>query len=331
MNTPVTLKAIHLGEPEPRSDAWYELRRGGITATDLPQILGLSQYGNARKVYYEKRGILPNDVHGPSEAGRWGHLLEDVVAQEWATRNNLTVSTVGVLANLYDPWQRASCDRLIDGRNAALEVKTRSAFTAGRWRDDMPDDVLAQVAWQRMVGQFDYIDVACLIGGQKLETYRYEQDQDLERFLRVKAAEVWNAVIDDRVPPPDVNMDSVLIDLLDQLYPNRTGIVEVPASEALALVNAYLYASKQVKDAETLKEAAQAQIIATMGPAEILTVTNDTAPVFTYKAQERSSVSLKDLEDNDVELYEKVLAGGHITTTTSRTLRAGKGAKNVTP
>lgn len=320
------LSARLVGDPEPRSPEWFTLRRSGITATDLPKIMGLSAYGNALAVWHDKLGQLPD--HGreqTSEAATWGNLLEDVVAQEWARRTGNTVSRVGVLASVEQPWALASCDRLIDGRNAALEVKTRSAYVSGKWRDDIPDDVLAQVAWQRFVGGFDYVDVACLIGGQSLSTYRYEEDTDLETLLINSAYQVWEAV-QLRVPPP-VEWDKVLSQLLTDLYPDRSGEREMSAGEAANLMMAYGSAAGFAKTAELAKEAAKARILEAMGEAEILTYNGE--PVFTYRSQPRRSVKLDDLEDTDPDLYTKLLAGGHITTTTSRVLRTGKGAKNV--
>lgn len=313
--------AFLLGAPEPNTANWYGLRRQGITATDLPQILGLSSYGNARTVWHNKRGEISGD--DLSEAGQWGHLLEDVVAQEWARRTGNTVSRVGILGSKVWPWMLASCDRLIDGVNAALEVKTRNQFAAGKWRDEIPDDVLAQVAWQRMVGDFDYVEVACLIGGQRLVTYRYEEDADLEAYLARVAEEVWEKVRSGI--PPAVDMDGVLVRLLEQLYADRKGTLEVTVKQAAGLIEAADTASKAAKMAEAAKDASKAWILSIMGENEVLTY--DDEPLFTYRAQNTHSISVRDLEDNDPELYLKVLEGGHITTTTSRVLRTGKGAK----
>lgn len=320
----VTIRAQLIGSPEPRSPEWYQLRREGITATDLPRILGLSSYGNARSVWHDKRGELPEGGQ-ESEAARWGHLLEDVVAQEWALRAGAAVARVGVLAHRDESWMRASCDRLIVGRNAALEVKTRSAFVAGKWRDEIPDDVLAQVAWQRLVGKFDFVEVACLLGGQSLTSERYERDSDLEDLLVEEAAKVWDAVRTGT--PPPVDMDGVLLKLLEQLYPDRAGEKEIDFEQARVLLSDHTAAAQAAKDAERRKESAKAAVVSALGEAEVLTLAGE--PLFTYREQDKHSISVRDLEDNDVELYEQVLAGGHITTTTSRVLRTGKGAKNV--
>jgi putative phage-type endonuclease len=325
--TRVTPDGVLLGAPEPESDEWFALRRGGITATDLPKILDLSRYGNARSVWHDKRGELQPDPGG--EPARWGHLLEDIVAQEWSLRHDgVPVLPVGIIANAAEPWMRVALDRLVVGgcpdgaerRQCALEVKTRSAYVAGRWRDDVPDDVLAQVAWQRRTTGLDHVHVACLLGGQKLVEHRYDQDEDLERYLWGAAWATWQDV--QTGTPPPVDMTGVLADLLDQLYPDRAGEVDVDDATVDRLLTAYRSAQTAETAAEQMKAAARALVLSELGEHEVLT--HEGVPVFTYRPQTRHSISVADLEANDVELYEQVLAGGHITETTSRVLRAAK-------
>jgi putative phage-type endonuclease len=322
-----TPAGVLLGSPAPKSEEWFAIRRSGITATDLPRILELSQYGNARSVWHEKRGELPRDSDG--EAAHWGNLLEDVVAQEWSRRHGgVPVLPIGLIANAAEPWMLCALDRIVldgcpDGglrRGCALEVKTRSAFVAGKWRDDVPDDVLAQVAWQRRTTGLDHIHIACLLGGQQLVEHRYDADAELEAYLVESAGAVWQDVLDGR--PPPVDMTGVLADLLDQLHPNRAGEKDVDDATARRLLDAHHAARDAEKAAERQKEAARAAVLSELGDAEILT--SGGAPIFTYRQQTKQSISVRDLEDNDVELFEQVLAGDHITQTTSRVLRAAK-------
>jgi predicted phage-related endonuclease len=43
----------------PGSPEWLDTRRAGVTATDIPVILGISSYESAYSLYYRKRGELP--------------------------------------------------------------------------------------------------------------------------------------------------------------------------------------------------------------------------------------------------------------------------------
>ena len=132
------------------------------------------------------------------------------------------------------------------------------------------------------------------------------------------ATDIWERV--QTGEPPAVDMDGVLLRLLDSLYPNRSGEKAVDGPEAARLLLAYEHASDAVKAAETAKQAAKAAVVNILGDKEILTVGGD--PIFTYRAQDKRSLSLTALENDDVALYLQVLEGGHINTTTSRVLRA---------
>lgn len=246
----------------PETDEWFAARRMGITATDVVKILGLSKYGNALGVYHDKRGELEPDKGGP--AAEWGHLLEDVVAQKWAADNGFTVARVGVLANRDQPWQLAALDRLVDGcGDCWLEVKCRSAFKAGAFRDDVPDDVLAQVAWQRMVTGLDHGHVAVLIGGNDLREFRYDRDPDVEAYVLDEARAVWQCVQDGT--PPQVDSTDALLDILNRLYPDRAGATEVDPDEYARLKADYDRAAATAKTAEGGKAWAAYQLIALIG------------------------------------------------------------------
>jgi putative phage-type endonuclease len=316
----ITPTGALISTAEPETDEWFAVRRAGITATDLPKILGLSKYGNARSVWHDKRGELPADEAG--EEALWGQILEGPVADRWASLHDVSIRRVGVLANTTRPWMRVALDRIPDrcpdgGGLCALEIKTRSAYTAGKWRADVPDDVLAQVAYQRMTTGIDHVHVAALIGGQRMVEHRYDADPDLEAYLLAEASAVWAQVEAEEIPL--VEPTAVLTEMLDRLFAHRTGDLDDEGGYALDLAEAYRHAQSLEREAEAAKEAVKAAVLDYMGDAERLLY--DGEPVFTYRPQSKHSVNVTDLENHDVALYEEVLAGGHITSTTSRILR----------
>jgi putative phage-type endonuclease len=283
---PVTPTGVLVTAAEPETDEWFAARRGGITGTDLPKILGLTKYGNALSVWLDKRGELDDDA---GEAARWGQLLEETVAQEWAARNGTAVHDVGVLAHTEQHWMRASLDRLVascpDGEQArcALEVKTRSAWVADQWAEGVPDSVLAQTTWGLMVTGLDHHHVAALIGGQRLVSYRVDRDQVLEDYLLTAARPVWQAVVAG--DPPDAHPDSegVLLELLDRLYAKREGDRELDpeAGEWLAV---YQDGLDQEKRGQALKTQAKTALVQMLDDGDT-GLLND-APAFTYKRPE---------------------------------------------
>jgi putative phage-type endonuclease len=303
----VTPTGYELSPAEPESDEWFAQRRGGITATDIPKILGLSKYGNALSVYLDKLGQLPDDEAG--EAARWGHLLEPLVATEYATRTGHAVHTVGTVAHVEEPWMRASLDRLVftwvagedargysDDPAGALEVKTRSSYANASWRQDVPDDVLAQVVWQLLVTGLPWVDVAVLLGGQKLVVHRVTLDdpgiQEVAALCRREAERVWQHVLDETTP--QVPADDVLLDLLDRMYPNRKGQRELsPTSTEFAQEMLAQYATGRSRERLGKAEAtsAKAALVQLLDDGD--TAIDDEGNVlFTYKPITRAGFTV---------------------------------------
>lgn len=279
----VTPTGALVSEAAPQTAEWYAQRREGITATDLPKILGLSRYGNALSVWADKRGDLPPEE--VREAGLWGNILEGPVAAEWARRNDVEVVELGTVANIDHPWRLASLDRVILGcpdGPCPLEVKTRSAFVGGDWRGDIPDDVLAQVTWQMHVTGYRHTHLAVLIGGQELRSFRVDLDPDVESLVVAEATRVWSHV--QNGTPPDVDNDEVLLRVLQALYPNREGEVEADAAIVRELVAAYDEGAEQETAGKQRKTEAKAALVALMGAdGDRLLIGGLAFPAVTYK------------------------------------------------
>lgn len=317
----VTPTGVLVYDGEPHTPEWYAARREGITGTDLPKILGLSKYGNALSVWRDKRGEAAADEAG--EAAKWGLLLEAPIAEAWAEENNTTCRKVGVLAHGNLRWMRASLDRLVgwcpdDGlMNCGLEIKTRSAYVAGKWRDEIPDDVLAQVQWGLMVTGLDHMHVATLIGGQKLHTYRVDHDRLLEEYLLRSARTVWEAV--QAGVPPEVHPDAegVLLRELNAMFAKREGERELPPQTALRHLEDYAEAHRQEVLAKIAKTVNKTALVKMLGDGEAGLV--DGQRVFTYRPQKQTDEvtagQLARLKNECPELYADLVAQGYITKT----------------
>jgi putative phage-type endonuclease len=283
---------------------WYAVRRTGIGSSDVPAILGYSRYKSAAHVWAEKRGELgPEDG---SEAAAWGHLLEDVVAREWANRHGVMLATPPTLRHHVHAHWLANPDRLVvgcpddpDGAGCVLEVKTRSAYVAGSWREDVPDDVLAQTQWQLLVTGLSHAHVACLVGGQRLVEHTVVAEPPVAAYVADQADAVWAAVQDG--VRPQVDDAALLLDLLDRLYPKREGVLEVDAAVVEGLRARYKAAAAAEKAAKEEKTAAKAAVALLLGEHCELAVAG--ATVATFKPDLRSAVDLARLRRDHPAAY----------------------------
>lgn len=259
---------------------WLDARRRGIGSSDLPAVMNLSGFKTPLHVYHDKRGEIPHDEEF-SEPAHYGNLFEDPLARDWARRKRTVVERVGLIANVDEPWQMCTLDRLctecpLDRTQrslCALEVKCRNAFVARLWRNGPPDDVLAQVLWQILVTGLDHIHVMCLIGGNdpRLYTVRREEHTKLVAYLHAEAARLWHEhIVPGRAPaltgeePPDA-----LLELYERLHPERSGAVvmdrDLDAQDAVA---DYLDAVADKAEAEQRRKAAYARMLDRLGGAQ---------------------------------------------------------------
>lgn len=313
----VTPTGVLVTDAEPETQAWFMARAAGITGTDLPKILGYSRYGNSLSVWMQKRGELDDEA---GEAARWGQVLEDPVAQVWAADNDATVRRVGVLRHHEHWWMRASLDRLVDGcpdGTCGLEVKTRSAYVADRWRDGVPDDVLAQVLWGLIVTGLDHMHVAALIGGQRLQSYRVERDPVIEQYLLDAATPVWQAVQEGVPPEVHPDADGVLLGLLDRLYSDRAGEREIDPEKAEPWLVQYAEGNELEREGKKLKGEAKAALVQLLDDGDVGLV--DDLPIFSYKrprpGRQMTSDAIAELEASQPDVYQSLVDEGFITTT----------------
>ncbi len=159
----------------------------------------------------------------------------------------------------------------------------------------MPDDVLAQTAWQRIVSGLDHVHVAVLIGGNDLREFRYDRDDDLEAYLIAEAEHVWACVVGGT--PPEVDATEALLSILDRLYPSREGTVEIDRAEYVRLQAEYDRAAAIAKTAEGGKDWAAYQLIALLGGAHTALAADDPTHVLaTYKPLMRGRATNELLE-----------------------------------
>jgi len=262
---------------------WLEARRQGITGTDVVKIIGASRYGGPLDVYLDKR---VGEEDRDNEPARWGRLLEDDVAREWARRHGegTRIRRAGLVRHHRHRHHMVTCDRLVVGQAAVLECKTTSAFKADDWADGIPQHVTIQTQWQMHVTGYNVAHIAALIGGQRLASFTVERDQPVIDYLVEEADRLWECV--QAGTPPKVHPGLLTDDALDRLHPDRAGAVELSVDEAQFWVARYREASDAERAAAATKNEAKLALVQMLGGADVGTVAG--RPVITYKATSAS-------------------------------------------
>ncbi|MBO3751584.1 YqaJ viral recombinase family protein [Streptosporangiaceae bacterium NEAU-GS5] len=302
-------------------DIWLEARRDGIGSSDVADILDVG-YKTPLHVYYDKIGTLDEDDAG--EAALWGTLHEETIAREWARRNRSVVRRVGLVARVDADWMRCTLDRRVtecplnrDTREAcALEVKTRNAFVAKKWKRAVPDDVLAQTLWQITVTGYDHIHVAVLIGGNdyRQTVVRREGNEQLIADITTVAAQMWDHV--QRMETPASSGDPErLVELWDDLYPERVGAINLGDTDAYEQLLAYEEARLRAKAHEDEQKAAKARMVELLAGAEMAYFGDGNEYAYAFKPTSRDSVDMNRLAEQYPDAYAAC-----VRTTVSRRL-----------
>ena len=238
-----------------------ERRRHFLTATDVPQILGKSPWGNASDVYLNKVHRRQFTGNAATEAGTllepavvaWAHQkLGGVVEGDWRVHEN------GINACSLDAMT-------LDGE--PVEAKTSGIVGPGsphQWgepgTDEIPDYYLLQVHAQLLVTGARRAFVPALIGGRGFVMYVVRAHQGLEDQIQRASEQFWTEHVEARIQPDKTPK----LETLKQLRREPESVVSIPDGP----VELYLAAKAEEKAAVAKAEAAQAELLASLGAAE---------------------------------------------------------------
>lgn len=321
-------------------EQWLRERRKGLGGSDISAVLGLSKWATPLDVWLNKTGRAPPDANEPNEAMRWGTLLEDVVAREWAERTGNTIQRMNAILRHPDnpvllgsidraivaPGSRARVNRAtghVAGAEGVLEVKTASAHAADQWEDEtgptIPVYYAAQGLWYLGISGLPWAEFAVLVGGQRMLTRRLERDDETIRYMFARATEWWQRHVVGDVMPEPVNEADVL-----KLWPRDSGrSIEADANmrhqiARLREVRGHLKALEA--EAEVLTEVLKVAM------TDATTITLEGAPAVTWKAsKDRATTDWQGVGQElceryavDPEVHAGIVAAHTATTPGSR-------------
>lgn len=280
-------------EATPDSERWHELRRAGITASEIAAVLGISPWQSAFGLYWAKANGWRTDDNEIMSTGRH---LEDAIADWWMAEQdpleNLVAARAGLYAHPDRPYQLATPDRLIhevcpccsDGRcscglygncsdcrntglggpaHALLECKW-VAYSWDGWgepgTDAVPVYYRAQCLWQLDVLGVDEVHVAALGPGGFRAYGPIRRDEKDLRVMRAAGA-AFHARL-QAGDPPDIDGHTATVAALKKLHPSvGDGPVEVP----VVLAEGYRRARALRKAADGHVDRYEARLRAALG------------------------------------------------------------------
>lgn len=191
-----------------------ELRKLGITATDIAAIVGKHPWRSALDVWLEKTG--QREPAPGNTRTKWGELLEPVIRDDYAARHGARVDVPGTLANREHEWQLATPDGIVylggkvePERGLEIKVHAREAVISGSLHygdpgtDDVPAHELIQCMWGMGVTGLPRWDLVPFISGSPDE-YVIERDHELIGILRERGERfLVDNVRGGKIPEPD--------------------------------------------------------------------------------------------------------------------------------
>jgi putative phage-type endonuclease len=227
---------------EQRSQAWHDLRRTGITATNAAVIAGLSPYQTPYQLWLYKTGRAVEPDAG--DAARRGIILEDAVGQYYEQETGLRLRKSNGIVRLKGArsWVMASLDRTVIGDNSLIvEIKTSAS---PRWSLGAPAEVHAQVQWQLLCTGAAACDVVALLGGLKFTIQRIESDPKYQAELFARC-EAWRErhILNDEMPALD-GADSKALEMVTPQSSEEYATSDAPLDRIATLYAERLYESK---------------------------------------------------------------------------------------
>ena len=189
---------------------WLQFRKTGIGGSDAGTIMGVNPYKTRRELFFDKTGVKPVNTSLKSTLPlRFGHALENTVAEEFSIKTGLRVYEIKEMyQHPLHPIMQGNIDRFVDfpdGTVGILECKTANPESKFKWADGaIPFCYECQVRHYMCVMNIDTAYIACLFDNNtdNMVIRKIERDYDFEDNLIRAEEEFWNNfVLKNKVPP----------------------------------------------------------------------------------------------------------------------------------
>lgn len=301
-------------------DEWLAWRRGGLGASDIAGVLGLSPWASPWSIWATKVGLVEDAAD--SEAMEFGRMAEPMLAAYFTDRTGLVVTGQQTRCEHPErPWMRCTVDgfvfdgpsRIIDRSVPPLGVVEFKSTSEPPW-DEVPLHYQCQATWTLLVTGMERLWFGVIhlaFGRPRFRVYEFTLNPTDADTIQRKAAEFW-ALVEAGTPPP-VDGSEATTDALQAAWGETTDDELELDEDGLSLLANLTVCRRALKDYEAKRSAYENAIRERLGEHESGTV--DGWKV-TWKPQTRTGIDVKALRAEMPEVADKFA-----TTSTTRVLR----------
>ena len=280
-------------------------RHAGLGGSDAAAVLGLSPWTSPLDLYLDKRGELDEEPEQPTNWQRWGHLLEDLIADEASAQLGIkTARRNQTIVHKAHPWMRANIDRRVLNERAIMECKSTGWKDGSAWGEPGSDEVPVYYATQahhylEVTGlERCYMPVLFLLN-RSIEVYVIERDKSIAERLIAAEAKFWTDHVLAGVPPEPRTIAEV------RKIWRGSGELEVIASDEVDDWHAELEEARAtIKATEKRRDELVFEIAKFMQDAAILMPAGGDKPLATHKPSVSTVLDQKRLKDEYPDVYD---------------------------
>lgn len=249
---------------EQRTPEWHAWRAGGVSASELAIIMGLSPYKTPWRLWAEKTGRFATEDLSNNPHVRRGVENEDIARQHAETQLGDILLPLCAESTMH-PIIRCSFDGLTS-LNIPVELKcpSQKGFDEVKSKGDQADQVIkyrAQLMAQMLVAESDYAFMGFLSPDcQEFLMVRVERDQEMIDKMVVAGEKFHQCIVTDTPPAFDEERDLFSPSTDDDRQ------VWLSTAEEIRLLDVQLKNfEKAVKDLKARRGAAQESLQNLMG------------------------------------------------------------------
>jgi putative phage-type endonuclease len=257
-----------------------------LGGSDAAAAVGLSCWQPAYELWLEKTGQLVPKEERPQEVAErmeWGNEMEEAIGRVYSRRTGYQIrrraQETGV-AHKQHPFLVAHVDYVIIGQRRGMDCKNVGGIyyaQSDEWgeggTDQVPTEIYLQAQHYLAVLEYDFWDIAALVGGNSLKIFTVPRDDGVIHDLVEGECEFWEMVQAKTPPPLDYDHPKTVELLQRQHRDVKPVTVDAPPS-LLPWCDVFEQAKERIKTEQAVAEGAKARILEVIGTAGALAMPN---------------------------------------------------------